>query len=1095
MRLRLPPTYAVQIRTSTDNYIEQIATPSTEHTGSLVTYERPGLKGWVFQSLELDEVLLIPRKAKKLPDTFKRIIVFDIGNASELIDASTGVWLRVPVQPLQNPTSQLGQRIGDVQRSWENAFSFLEADLESERKGLRKPQVGALHALIAHWTTSDSIATVVMPTGTGKTETMLSVLVSQNCRKLMIVVPTDPLRSQLYLKFLTLGLLKHPLVGVVDEAALYPVVCKLLHIPTSLAEVEALTDNVQVCVATSHILAGCSQDIQQKLARSFSHLFIDEAHHVEAPSWSLFRRSFIDTRIVQFTATPYREDGKQLEGKIVFVYPLQLAQKEEYFRPIKFETVEIYEKAEADRAIAEKAIATLRANWQRGQVLMARVSTITRAKQVFRLYNEQSDLNTIQMHTGLSDKAREVATKRLLSGEARVVVCVDMLGEGFDMPELKIAAFHDIRKSLAVTLQLAGRFTRPKAGLGNATFVANVADVDVRQELRKLYTQDPDWNLLLPELSAELTGREVASKDFISHFDEFPREIPLQAVQPATSAVIYRTSCKEWKPDNFRVGIPQIDDCLQVRHTINAQANVLVIVTTKRAQLPWTDAQNLYSIEWELYVAYWSEKANLLYINNSGNNGDFGQLARAIGGEDAALLTGDQLFRAFAGLKLVRFQNVGLTEMLGRNIRYTGRMGGNVEPSITLLQRGSAQKAVLAGTGYSAGELETIGVSKKGRIWSHRREPLYTFPVWCDGIGNKVTDSTIDPDEIFRHCLLSKTVTQRPDKMPIGIDWPAEVYLEAERRWELILDQHEFAITETSIELVSPGTGTPLRLRVKTETMEKEFELDFLADETKQDFSFRLRGEGKAAIKHGRHAQEVSLSSFFYRHPPIVWFADGSSLVGNEYTELRVPQPLFDANEIEVWDWSGTDIQRESQGLAKETQTIQWRVIQQLRQDEAIDLVFDDDSPGEAADIIAVKVVGGLKEPERVDIELLHCKFSGSKAPGARVKDLYEVCGQAQSSIWWAAAILKKQDLLTHMLKREEQRQRRNGGSRIEKGNEQLIKTIRNIAMTVPIHISIAIVQPGLLKTAVSEDQLQLLGVTKNFIKNHFELSFRVIGS
>jgi hypothetical protein len=31
-----------------------------------------------------------------------------------------------------------------------------------------------------------------------------------------------------------------------------------------------------------------------------------------------------------------------------------------------------------------------------------------------------------------------------------------MLGEGFDMPELKIAAFHDIKKSLAITLQLAG---------------------------------------------------------------------------------------------------------------------------------------------------------------------------------------------------------------------------------------------------------------------------------------------------------------------------------------------------------------------------------------------------------------------------------------------------------------------------------------------------------------------------------------------------------------------------------------------------------------------------------------------------------------
>jgi superfamily II DNA or RNA helicase len=58
-----------------------------------------------------------------------------------------------------------------------------------------------------------------------------------------------------------------------------------------------------------------------------------------------------------------------------------------------------------------------------------------------------------------------------------------MLGEGFDLPELKIAAFHDIRKSLPITLQLAGRFTRTKYDeeLGDASFVANIADLDVEQ--------------------------------------------------------------------------------------------------------------------------------------------------------------------------------------------------------------------------------------------------------------------------------------------------------------------------------------------------------------------------------------------------------------------------------------------------------------------------------------------------------------------------------------------------------------------------------------------------------------------------------------
>ena len=1095
MRLRLPAQFAINLKTPNGHSIQQLKRTAVEVDGNLARYETPGLRGWLFQPAAGEEILLVPAKSKAIPDTFQNVIAFDLEEAEVFVNAAAGTWLKMAVPSLSGEGPNLDGSIDQVLASWTEAFSYRQEDRARQRKGLRKPQIGALHALSSHWTVSNTTATVVMPTGTGKTETMLSILVSQECRKVVVVVPTDALRSQLYLKFLSLGILKSPDVGVVSADALYPIVCNLQHIPTSVEEVDELMERTQVCISTSAILGRSSREVQERFASHCSYLFIDEAHHVEAPTWTAFKKCFANTRIVQFTATPFREDGKQLEGKIVFRYPLHKAQEEEYFRPIKFETVHIYDKADADAAIAEKAIACLRANWDSGQVLMARVSTVKRAKQIFSLYSRHADLNAIEMHTGLKSKAREVATKKLLSGEARVVVCVDMLGEGFDMPELKIAAFHDIRKSLAITLQLAGRFTRVKEGLGDATFIANVADVDVQQELKKLYTQDPDWNKLLPELSEQLIGLEIASQEFIANFDDFPADVPLQTVKPATSAVIYRTRCTAWNPENFRAGILQIEDCLQVHHTVNASANVLIIVTTRRLPLAWTDAQNLHSVEWELYVAYWNESANLLFINNSGNNGEFGQLARAIGGDDVSLITGDPLFRAFAGLSLVKFQNVGLTEMLGRNIRYTGRMGGDVEPSITQLQRGTAQKAVLAGTGYTKGELETIGVSKKGRIWSHRRERLDRFPAWCDEVGRKVIDASIDPDEIFKHCLLLKIVDRRPEKMPIAIDWPTDIYMETERRWEFVLDDEETSLNITSIELVLPSISTPLRFRIYTETRSKEFELDFIVDGETKDFAFRLRGDGTAAIKHGANARENSLADFLYRNPPIIWFADGSSLSGNEFTELRIPQPLFDMDEIEAWDWTGIDIRRESQGIHKDAGTVQWKVISQLKQDESIDLVFDDDSPGEAADVIAIKVIGGLKTPERVEIELLHCKFSGAEAAGARVKDLYEVCGQAQTSIWWAAAILKKQDLLAHMLKREEQRKRNYGTSRIEKGSVEIIRTIQNIATLVPIFLSIAVVQPGLSKAAVSEDQLQLLGLTRNFVRSHFELPFRVIAS
>ena len=64
----------------------------------------------------------------------------------------------------------------EVVSSYVDAFQFRQTDPATGAGGLREPQIGALHAVLAHWTTrSTSPATVVMPTGTGKTETMLAL--------------------------------------------------------------------------------------------------------------------------------------------------------------------------------------------------------------------------------------------------------------------------------------------------------------------------------------------------------------------------------------------------------------------------------------------------------------------------------------------------------------------------------------------------------------------------------------------------------------------------------------------------------------------------------------------------------------------------------------------------------------------------------------------------------------------------------------------------------------------------------------------------------------------------------------------------------
>jgi hypothetical protein len=452
---------------------------------------------------------------------------------------------------------------------------------------------------------------------------MLAILVSVQCDRLLVIVPTDALRTQIANAFLTLGVLKHPRSKLLRSSARYPIVCSLEHIPRTAPEVDDIFSRAQVVVTTSAIAGQCKVAVQARMAELCPYLFIDEAHHAEAPTWSSFKDQFRNRRVVQFTATPFREDGKPLDGQIIYRYSLRKAQEDGYFKPIRFEPVVAFTQKKADAAIVKKAIAQLRADSAQGHILMARVDSLSRAEEVLKLYAKYPEFNPVALHTGITSKReREALRQQVLSGASRIVVCVDMLGEGFDLPELKIAAFHDIRKTLAVTLQLAGRFTRSRRDLGDATFIANTGDVNVREELRKLYSRDPDWNVLLPQLSDRMVGEQMALQTFLQGFSTFAEEIPIRTVRPANSIVVYRTRCEDWTPEQFREGLPGIDTCDQIHHTINASEHTLIIVTARRVIPSWTTAESLASWDWELYVAIWSPEQHLLFINGSTNSGE-----------------------------------------------------------------------------------------------------------------------------------------------------------------------------------------------------------------------------------------------------------------------------------------------------------------------------------------------------------------------------------------------------------------------------------------------------------------------------------------
>jgi superfamily II DNA or RNA helicase len=481
--------------------------------------------------------------------------------------------------------------------------------------------------VLAHWKISADPATIVMPTGTGKTDTMLGLLTHQRMERLLVVVPTVPLRRQTVAKFVSLGLLRA--FGVLGAGAAYPIVGDLGRVLASGADVDELFLRCNVVVATMPALIRSPDAVKARMAEHASHLFIDEAHHVPADGWALFRQFFKTRRVLQFTATPFRRDGKRIEGKVVFHYPLRLAQEEGYFRPIKLAAVREYDQELHDEAIAKAAIQQLRADLAAGlqHLVMARTDTIDRAKAVHELYRRMAaDLHPLLVHSQLRRKATSEAIAALRSRSSKVVVCVDMLGEGFDLPELKIAALHDVHKSLAVTLQFTGRFTRGKTRIGDATMVANVADPEVEDRVEALYAEDADWNVLLRRLSESASARELRRSEILEGFANPPARIRLENVLPKMSTMVYRTKCQQWRPK----AVVDVLEGLLEEPSINHRENVAVFFTVEQESVPWGDIRDLLNTTFHVFLAHWDSERALLFIHTSNKDTSLDPIAKAL---------------------------------------------------------------------------------------------------------------------------------------------------------------------------------------------------------------------------------------------------------------------------------------------------------------------------------------------------------------------------------------------------------------------------------------------------------------------------------
>lgn len=981
----------------------------------------------------------------------------------------------------------------EIADSWSGKFNFRAEERDASgnitKAGLRPPQIGGLHAIGAHWSLYQQPATVVMPTGTGKTETMLATLVAYNPGTMLVVVPSQVLRDQTAKKFITLGLLRS--LGNLLPEARNPIVGVIKKRPRSEADLD-IFKKCNVVVATMSALGEESaNEVATAIADQVKTLIVDEAHHIGATGWSAFREKFKDSKVLQFTATPYRRDGKLVDGKVIYEYPLHSAQKDGYFKKIKFESVYEIDQENADRAIAERAVAFLREDLASGKdhLMMARCASIDRARIIHGIYLEIApDLNPVLIHSEDSESSQALDQIRSNPRQSRIVICVNMLGEGFDLPQLKVAAIHDTHKSLAILLQFTGRFTRSSGeAIGDATVVANIADQDVSSALERLYSEDADWNQLLSEFSSEAARAHSELIQFLNSSERLDEseeeekiEISHHLLRPTFSTLMYEAT--SFTPKKFFEGIPSGTNVHRV--WIHEESKTLYFVTRLEPPIRWTRSRKLRDRIWDLYVLHYDEARNILFLSSSDKSSAHEKIAKVVGG--TKLIYGDVIFRSLGKINRLIFQNVGVKKHGRRNLRFAMYTGSDVAEALSISERAGSVKSNLSGTGWENGQPVAIGCSYKGRVWTRDPGSIPELVKWCEAVGKKIKDDSIDTAQIIANVLIPEEVETLPDKQILSIEWPLEILRQSEERVVLKKGTEEKPVSMFSIELVKSDLVTS-QVEFKLVTDPDEVWANLVLTVGGAD-GFKVTRSSRDEVKIRIGNLEVPVEEYFSNYPPMIRFVDVSELDGNLLIKPQHTQDLvFPEERFEVWDWDGVDIRKESiwKDGAERQDSIQWRAAQQFVTGN-FDVVFDDDGAGEAADLVCFK-----EEDDHIRLALVHCKFTKGATPGERVGDVVEVSSQAVRSAKWK---WKFKDLCRHVLEREK---RLSGGrtTRFLKGIGADMNKFVKLSRFKEIRPEIIIVQPGLSKVNHTADQTAVLAAAYSYLKETVGVDLDVICS
>ena len=197
-------------------------------------------------------------------------------------------------------------------------------------KKLRKPQIEGWQRAKEHFDTSQEKAIIQIPVGCGKTGLMALLPFKIAKGRVLIIAPNLEIKNSITNSFNVSSqdyFLKK--ASVISDPSTFPV----------SATLDSYNANIIDCEDSHIVITNIQQlsSVNNKWLSLFSNNFfdmilVDEGHHNVAFSWENIFQHFPNAKVISLTATPFRSDGKEIFGKIIYKYPIHLAMVNGYVK-------------------------------------------------------------------------------------------------------------------------------------------------------------------------------------------------------------------------------------------------------------------------------------------------------------------------------------------------------------------------------------------------------------------------------------------------------------------------------------------------------------------------------------------------------------------------------------------------------------------------------------------------------------------------------------------------------------------------------------------------------------------------------------------